>query len=181
MPYLWRRTLIGALAVYVIAASVFLLAGGGSASNQQRAAGNTDGREITDGLYSLEFTTIDGLRTSLGHYAGAPLIVNFFASWCVPCVEEMPDFQRLHESRGEQFQILGLAVEGERPARRIVESTGVTYPIGLDDRDLLVQLGGVAMPTTVFISDQGELLESHSGVLDYSKLIDRIEELFGDG
>ena len=93
----------------------------------------------------------------------------------------MPDFQRLHESRGEQFQILGLAVEGERPARRIVESTGVTYPIGLDDSDLLVQLGGVAMPTTVFISDQGELLESHSGVLDYSKLIDRIEELFGDG
>ena len=59
MPYLWRRTLIGALAVYVIAASVFLLAGGGSASNQQRAAGNTVGREITDGLYSLEFTTIE--------------------------------------------------------------------------------------------------------------------------
>jgi hypothetical protein len=50
----------------------------------------------------------------------------------------------------------------------------------LDDSDLLVELGGVAMPTTVFISAQGELLESHSGVLDYSGLISRTEKLFGD-
>ena len=92
----------------------------------------------------------------------------------------MPDFERLHELHGKRFQIIGLAVEGERPARQIVKTTGVTYPIGLDDNDLLVELGGVAMPTTVFISSQGDLLESHSGVLNYSKLISLTETLFSN-
>ncbi len=176
----WRRPLISVLTVYVVAASVFLLTGGGNSQGQnQVGAKNTEQRFDRD-LYSLQFTTLDGVTTSFANYAGAPLIVNFFASWCTPCVKEMPDFQRLHERHGERFQIIGLAVEGERPARQIVESTGVTYPVGLDDSDLLVELGGVAMPTTVFISKQGELLESHSGVLDYSNLISRTEKLFGD-
>ncbi len=176
----WRRPLITALTIYVVAASVFLLAGRGGSSDQQRTEAKNAGQELSGGLYSLEFTTLDGRRSSFGEYAGAPLIVNFFASWCAPCVTEMPDFQRLYERHGERFQIIGLAVEGERPARRIVKSTGVAYPVGLDDSDLLVELGGVAMPTTVFISAQGELLESHSGVLDYSGLISRAEKLFGD-
>jgi thiol-disulfide isomerase/thioredoxin len=176
----WRRLLIGALAIYIVAASVFLLTGGGSSQDQNQGETKNTELKLTQDLYSLEFITLDGVTTSFADYAGAPLIVNFFASWCTPCVKEMPDFQRLHEGSGERFQIIGLAVEGERPARRIVESTGVTYPIGLDDTDLLVQLGGVAMPTTVFISKQGELLESHSGVLDYANLISRTEKLFSD-
>lgn len=176
----WRRLLISALAIYIVAASVFLLTGGGSSQDQYQGETKNTEPKLTQDLYSLEFTTLDGVTTSFADYAGAPLIVNFFASWCTPCVKEMPDFQRLHERSGERFQIIGLAVEGERPARRIVESTGVTYPVGLADTDLLVQLGGVAMPTTVFISKQGELLESHSGVLDYANLISRTEKLFSD-
>ena len=176
----WRRPLISVLAVYVVAASVFLLTGGGNSQGQNQVGAKNTEQRFDQDLYSLQFTTLDGVTTSFASYAGAPLIVNFFASWCTPCVKEMPDFQRLHERHGERFQIIGLAVEGERPARRLVESTGVTYPVGLDDSDLLVELGGVAMPTTVFISKQGELLESHSGVLDYSNLISRTEKLFGD-
>jgi thiol-disulfide isomerase/thioredoxin len=176
----WRRLLISALAIYIVAASVFLLTGGGSSQDQYQGETKNTEPKLTQDLYSLEFTTLDGVTTSFADYAGAPLIVNFFASWCTPCVKEMPDFQRLHERSGERFQIIGLAVEGERPARRIVESTGVTYPVGLADTDLLVRLGGVAMPTTVFISKQGELLESHSGVLDYANLISRTEKLLSD-
>ena len=176
----WRRPLIGALAIYVVAASVFLLTGGGNSQGQNQVGAKDTEQQFDQDLYSLEFTTLDGEKTSFADYAGSPLIVNFFASWCAPCVKEMPDFQRLHERHGERFQIIGLAVEGERPARRLVESTGVTYPVGLDDSDLLVELGGVAMPTTVFISKQGELLESHSGVFNYSNLISRTEKLFSD-
>lgn len=179
MANLWRRSLISALAVYAVAASVFLLAGGGGPT-EQRASVQITGQKIATGLHSLKYTTLDGAKTSLAQYAGTPLIVNFFASWCAPCVKEMPDFERLHELHGKRFQIIGLAVEGERPARQIVKTTGVTYPIGLDDNDLLVELGGVAMPTTVFISSHGDLLESHSGVLNYSKLISLTETLFNN-
>jgi len=140
-----------------------------------------DFRTATDEpLYLLKFSTFDGDERSLSIFAGRPLIVNFFASWCTPCVKEMPDFERLHGSHGDQLNILGLAVEGARPAQEIVESTGITYSVGLDEYDLLEELGGFAMPTTVFISKEGDLLESHSGVLDYSGLVVRVEELFGD-
>ena len=57
-------------------------------------------------------------------------------------------------------------------------STGVTYSVGLDESDLLIELGGFAMPTTVFISSDGQILESHSGVIDYAGLISRLESFF---
>ena len=54
-------------------------------------------------------------------------LINFFASWCAPCVKEMPDFEKLHTNHGEHVTVLGLAVEGRRPALELVRSTGVTY------------------------------------------------------
>ena len=176
----WRRPLIGFLCLYLVGASIFLLSGaGGRSDNMNSNLG--DFRTATDEpLYLLKFSTFDGDERSLSIFAGRPLIVNFFASWCTPCVKEMPDFERLHGSHGDQLNILGLAVEGARPAQEIVESTGITYSVGLDEYDLLEELGGFAMPTTVFISKEGDLLESHSGVLDYSGLVVWVEELFGD-
>ncbi len=95
-------------------------------------------------------------------------------------MKEMPDFERLHKSHGNQVTILGLAIEELRQAKEIVASTGVTYSVGLDEDDLLASLNGFAMPTTAFISQDGRLLESHSGVLDYSGLVSRVEKLFSN-
>ena len=90
----------------------------------------------------------------------------------------MPDFEKLHTNHGEHVTVLGLAVEGRRPALELVRSTGVTYSVGLDESDLLIELGGFAMPTTVFISNDGQILESHSGVINYAGLISRLESFF---
>jgi|TARA_Y100000590_G_scaffold231995_2_gene261356 thiol-disulfide isomerase/thioredoxin len=178
MVHSWRRLLIGFLFLYVIGAAVFLLAGRGGPTVSSNPINSPSGASSHEGVYRLEFTTFDGDVTSFSSFAGLPLIVNFFASWCTPCVKEMPDFEKLHTSHGEQFTILGLAVEGRRPARELVESTGVTYSVGLDENDLLIELGGFAMPTTVFISKDGQILESHSGVLDYDGLVSRLKHLF---
>ena len=174
----WRRPLIGFLCLYLVGASIFLLSGGGGRSNSADSDLHDVSSEVNEALDFFEFSTFDGEGRSLSVFAGRPLIVNFFASWCKPCVKEMPDFEKLHGSHGDRLNILGLAVEGVRPAREIVESTGITYSVGLDEHDLLAELGGFAMPTTVFISKEGRLLESHSGVLDYSGLVVRVEELF---
>ena len=127
MVHSWRRLLIGFLFLYVIGAAVFLLAGRGGPTVSSNPINSPSGASSHEGVYRLEFTTFDGDVTSFSSFAGLPLIVNFFASWCTPCVKEMPDFEKLHTSHGEQFTILGLAVEGRRPARELVESTGVTY------------------------------------------------------
>lgn len=177
----WRRLAIGFLCLYVLGASIFLLSGsGGPTKGLDTTAGDSQQRSASSTLYGLEFTSFDGDHRSLSMFSGQPLIVNFFASWCAPCVKEMPDFEQLHKSHGDRLNILGLAVEGVRPAREIVKSTGVTYSVGLDEYDLLANLDGFAMPTTVFISANGERLESHSGVLDYSGLVNRVEKLFSD-
>tara|TARA_Y100001970_G_C13976612_1_gene720966 strand:+ start:154 stop:699 length:546 start_codon:yes stop_codon:yes gene_type:complete len=178
MVYSWRRPLIGFLFLYIVGASVFLLGGKGGPSRAPAAGDLPVAISTNQGVYALTFSTFDDQQTSFSSFVGKPLIVNFFASWCAPCVKEMPDFEKLHNNHGEQVTVLGLAVEGKRPALELVKSTGVTYPVGLDDNDLLVELGGFAMPTTVFISKEGKILESHSGVIDYTELLLRLEDLF---
>ncbi len=181
MAHSWRRPAIGFLCLYVVGASIFLVSGGGGPSKEVNPSiDDLRDQTIDAGLYLLEFSTFDGDKRALSAFSGQPLIINFFASWCVPCVKEMPDFEKLHDSHGHHLNILGLAVEGVRPAREIVTSTGVTYSVGLDEYDLLASLNGFAMPTTVFISQDGVHLESHSGVLDYAGLVSRVEKLFGN-
>ena len=181
MAHSWRKSAIGFLCLYVLGASIFLFSGeGGPSKVVTPNANDLDNPTESAGLYLLEFSTFEGDRRSLFTFSGQPLIINFFASWCAPCVKEMPDFERLHQSHGNQVTILGLAIEELRQAKEIVASTGVTYSVGLDEDDLLASLNGFAMPTTAFISHDGRLLESHSGVLDYSGLVSRVEKLFSN-
>lgn len=163
------------LSVYVLAAVIFLGLGGGrpSTPSTERAV---DGRGP---VHEIEFLTMQNEPTTMDQFAGQPLVINFFASWCEPCRQEMPDFERFHQEFGDDITVLGLAVEGARPARGMVEETGITFPTGLDQSDILVDLGGVGMPTTVFVSAQGVQLETHSGVLTFDQIVDRAEEHFG--
>lgn len=172
----WRWWTLIALGAYVIGAVVFLAVGGGSPDSR---VADPSGSVLIGPVHEIEYETLDGEPATLTRYAGRPLVINFFASWCAPCVEEMPDFERFHQEQGDRYVVLGLAVEGARPARDLVAEVGVTYAIGLDQRDILVELGGVAMPTTVFVSANGDLLDSHSGILQYDDIVSRAEELFG--
>tara|TARA_Y100001936_G_scaffold200589_1_gene202441 strand:- start:7139 stop:7684 length:546 start_codon:yes stop_codon:yes gene_type:complete len=175
MAHSWRRRLIGFLVLYIVGASIFLFTGKGGPSQASDANGLAAPISTGASVYQLKFGTFEGGEESFSSFAGKPLIVNFFASWCAPCVKEMPDFEKLHTNHGEHVTILGLAVEGRRPALELIGSTGVTYPVGLDENDLLIELGGFAMPTTVFISKDGQILESHSGVINYTGLLSRLE------
>ena len=161
---------IVALAVYAAGAAAFLAFGGG--------APVTEAHDGDFSVHDVAYVDLDGNAASLGAFAGRPVIINFFASTCEPCKLEMPDLERFHQANGADVALVGLAVEGARPARRTVEETGVTYATGLDPGDLIVDLGGVGLPTTVFISHRGEVLESHTGLLTYEQIVDKVAELF---
>ncbi len=137
------------------------------------------GREVTGQRVPDEsFERFDGGTGSFTDYEGAPLVVNFFASWCTPCVDEMPEFERVHASLGDRVAFLGLNVtEQPASARALIARTGITYDTGRDPTgDLLRAFGGVAMPTTVFVRADGTVARVHAGKLDATELRRIIDE-----
>lgn len=126
------------------------------------------------------FTTLDGEQFDLIELRGEPTVVNFFASWCAPCRAEMPDFEKVHQLRGDEVQFVGINASETNidDAIDLVDVTGVTYLVLLGgDAELLETLGGTDLPMTVFIDADGRVTESHTGTLHADTLDAKIDEL----
>lgn len=132
-------------------------------------------------LSGSTFDLFDGGSGAIGDYRGKPLVINFFASWCPPCVREMPDFQAVFERLDDQVAFLGLSQDRTADdALDLIESTGVTYAVGWDlDLEVYGATNSIAMPTTAFVSASGELLDVFSGALDTEALTEQIERVLG--
>jgi thiol-disulfide isomerase/thioredoxin len=177
-----------ALALAAALGVVALLDGGGDAP----AAGDGDGvagyelspaGELPASVADVRLVALDGGDDrALGELLGStPVVVNFFGSWCVPCVDEMPALEAVHQSLGDRVTFVGMANRdtAER-ALATVAATGVTYPTYDDpDASALTYFGGLAMPTTVFIDASGEVVDVHSGPLTEAELRSRLDDLFG--
>ena len=166
-----RARLVIGLAVVLAATAVAFVA---EAVLSPEAADRPD-------LSDLTFDAFDGGTGAIADYEGTPLVVNFFASWCPPCVREMPEFQEVFESLEGRVAFLGLSQDhSSQAALNLVETTGVTYDVGWDlDLDVYKATGSIAMPTTAFVSPSGELLDTFAGVLDADALSELVENALG--
>lgn len=117
--------------------------------------------------------TFDDLRD------GRPALINFFAEWCVPCVQEMPDLEAAHQAYGDRVAFLGLSYnESAEDAVTLVERTGVTYETGRDPAgDILTSFAGLGMPTTVFVQADGTIATTHTGRITPDDLDAELEAL----
>ncbi len=169
-----RRAPLGALLLAV----AVLLAACSSAANDADAA--VPGG-ITNG-FTHAFATFDGDETTIETLAnGKPVVLNFFASTCAPCIAELPDFESVHQATTGEVTFVGLASDGDRPedAAKLIEATGVTFDVGLDtsDSQFLRHYDGLGMPTTVFIRADGTVADSWTGALSTDSLNDKIDDL----
>lgn len=126
------------------------------------------------------FETFEGATTNLESYAGRPLVVNFWASWCPSCVAEMSAaFLPAQLALGDDVAFLGMNIQDERArALELVAETGVLFDLAEDPTGALYSdLGGLGMPFTIFISADGRILETHNGPLTEDQLVDQITEV----
>jgi peroxiredoxin len=107
-----------------------------------------------------------GNPVSLADYSGQVVLINFWASWCGPCREEMPLLEALHERyKPLGFALLGINVEEDSAlAEQFLEGTAVSFPILFDRENRVSQLYDViAMPSTVILDREGQLRFVHHG------------------
>lgn len=112
---------------------------------------------------------------------GRPLVLNVWASWCVPCRKEMPAFQSVYQRARGVVGFLGVDyLDEEAAARRLAADTGVTYPLAADPKGTEVaKLGVTALPTTLFFSAEGVLRGRRFGELDAERLRAAIRSYLG--
>ncbi|MCL1594148.1 MAG: TlpA family protein disulfide reductase [Actinomycetia bacterium] len=124
----------------------------------------------------------DGNAMTISELEGQPVVVNFWASWCAPCLAEMPGFERVYQSHRDSVQFLGVNLTDDLdPALQVVAETGVTYPLARDTQgETFTAFGGFGMPTTVFLDESGGVIEMYTGELTAGELEARIVEYFED-
>lgn len=133
----------------------------------------------TADVFTTDFQDFNGGVASLSDVAaGKPVVLNFFASWCPSCVAEMPEFEEVNQAVGTDVQLVGLATQDEPAAAlELVDRTGVTYPLGLDPGgEFFNVFQGLGMPTTVFLTAQGEVAHVFTGQLSTGALTEKIDD-----
>jgi len=120
---------------------------------------------------------------------GKPTVLNFWASWCINCISEMPDFQKVYASLGSRVSFVGMNVldlQGETmgAGRAFAKRTGVHYQLAFDPSGLLyahfyATTARPIMPITVFVDARGVVKETHFGPFDVTSLRTAIRANFG--
>jgi cytochrome c biogenesis protein CcmG, thiol:disulfide interchange protein DsbE len=183
---LWAAAL--AVVVLAVATAVAFMGGGGDSANKNVERISPNGTQPTDDLTAgndpsgeqlpaLTYKTFDGQEVALST-GGRPLVLNFWAAWCTPCVQEMPAFEQVYQANSDRIGFLGLQVtEVASAGLEQIAKTGVTYPTARDPKgDVNEALGGSGLPRTVLIAADGTVVAVHNGALSAADLQALIDE-----
>ncbi|OIO93637.1 MAG: hypothetical protein AUK03_07975, partial [Anaerolineae bacterium CG2_30_64_16] len=131
-------------------------------------------------LRNFTLTDLSGKQVQLSDYAGRPVLINAWATWCPPCRAEMPalhDFYQDHQAEG--FTLLAVNA-GEAPAQvqGFIQQAGFTFPVLLDPNiTLLTDLGIRSFPTSILVGRDGKVKTIHVGMLTADQLQTEIAPL----
>jgi cytochrome c biogenesis protein CcmG/thiol:disulfide interchange protein DsbE len=122
-----------------------------------------------------------GQHISLSQYAGRPVVINFFASWCVPCRQETPMLARFYRTERAKVPVIGLDEnDSAAAAQKFAAQAGVTYPLGFDPAVQAADAYGVtALPQTFFLNASHHIVKRVFGALTTKQLTAGMAEITG--
>ena len=126
--------------------------------------------------FSLQ--TLDGEMVKLSDFEGKKVILNFWATWCKPCREEMPDLQSIYAQRDDDVVILAVNMDAQNDVKGFIDSYSVTFPVLLDEEDEVADTYQIiSLPTTYFIDEDGKIVQKHLGQITYEQLEEMIAKI----
>ena len=163
---------------------------GSSQADAKAAAGQGDsviefkpGMPIKEGVAAPDFTgeLMDGTSITLSELQGKPVIINFWATWCGPCVKEMPAFERLKDDFGDKIGIIAVNCgDDAETVKDFVEENGYTFPLVLDEEYSISMLYPTnSIPYTVVLDAEGKVTHISTGALDADTMYERYKEALG--
>jgi thiol-disulfide isomerase/thioredoxin len=158
-----RRLALGAVAAGALAAAL------GAALNWWRTAPGQPNGGSAEALFAATFPDVEARPQALAQWRGQVLLVNFWATWCPPCVEEMPDLQRIRDDyAGKGVEVVGIGIDNAERIAEFRDRYRISLPLlvaGAGGSDLNRALGnaGGALPYTVLVDAKGRIRERHLG------------------
>ena len=136
---------IGIGRIFVVILTAFLLG----------ACSKVSAIEMGDDAKDISLVDIDGKPVSLAEFRGKVIILDFFASWCPPCREEIPDFIKLqNEYKDKGFSVVGVSLVDPKESKDFARQIGINYPIVVDDGRASSAYGPVRGIPTTFVIDK---------------------------
>lgn len=144
-------------------------------------AGCAKGNAIEVGGKAPDFTLkdINGKQVSLSEFKGKGVILDFFASWCPPCRQEVPDFVKLQDTYASKgFTVIGVSLVNLKESKDFAQEMGINYPVLIDDGKVSNAYGPVrSIPTTYVIDKDGKVVKMYIGFRPKEVFENDIQEL----
>ncbi len=148
-------------------------------------ASKTTATDSGDGVPGgdIPLATLDGGTITLNQFAGKVLIVDFWATWCPPCIKEIPGYIRLYNKyRDQGFEIIGITLQSgtAQDVKAFVEKHGINYPIVMGNNQIVQAYGGITgFPTTFIVDQKGRIVRKYVGFRPESVFEEDIRSLLG--
>lgn len=126
--------------------------------------------EAEPATYDLALMSLDGEPAHMESFRGRTIFLNLWATWCAPCLAEMPYIQKLYEDVGDEgIEFIAIATDDDPDvARRFIEEKGYTFPVYRVDGPMPPLYRSPTLPTTWVISPEGKLATVHAGMANYN-------------
>lgn len=160
----------------VIALIGIAFAGAGYYFNSQRLSAAPAHSSAVDALFSQKLTEVSAGPAELSKWKGHVMVVNFWATWCPPCVEEMPELTELQTRlTGKNTQIIGIGIDSPSNIRNFASKHKISYPLyiaGMEGTSLTTAFGNKAggLPFTVLVDEKGTVIKTYTGRLNMANL-----------